>query len=164
MIEEWCGGDGKDKLIPLTIVPLWDPQLAAAEIRRCADTGSHAVAFSENPVPLGLPSVHDKDGFWEPFFQACEETDTVVNMHIGSSSKMPSTSPDAPFIVSSILTFQNAMGSMVDYLMSGLFDRYPEPAHRLLRGPGRLGALRARAGRQAVGGTQGCDQRFRRRS
>ena len=48
------------------------------------------------------PSVHDKDRFWDPFFQACEETDTVVNMHIGSSSKMPSTSPDAPFIVSSV--------------------------------------------------------------
>ncbi len=125
MIDEWCAGDGRDKLIPLTIVPLWDAELAAAEIHRCAGKGSHAVSFSENPVPLGLPSVHDVNGFWEPFFRACEETDTVVNMHIGSSSRMPSTSPDAPFIVSSILTFQNAMGSMVDYLMSGLFDRYP---------------------------------------
>ncbi len=126
MIDVWCAGDGKDKLIPLTIVPLWDAKLAAAEIRRCAAKGSHAVAFSENPVPLGLPSVHDKNGFWNPFFEACEETETVINMHIGSSSKMPTTSPDAPFIVSSILTFQNAMGSMVDYIMSGLFDRFPK--------------------------------------
>ena len=63
--------------------------------------------------------------FWDPFFQACEETDTVVNMHIGSSSKMPSTSPDAPFIVSSMLTFQNAMGSMVDYIFSGVFQTVP---------------------------------------
>jgi predicted TIM-barrel fold metal-dependent hydrolase len=124
MIDVWCAGDGYGRLIPLTIVPLWDVELAAAEVRRCADKGSHAIAFSENPVPLGLPSVHS--GYWEPLFRACEETDTVINMHIGSSSRMPSTSPDAPFIVSSILTFQNAMGSMVDYLIAGVFERFPK--------------------------------------
>ena len=58
MIDEWCAGDGKGRLIPMTIVPLWDPQLAADEIRRCADKGSHAIAFTENPHPLGLPSIH----------------------------------------------------------------------------------------------------------
>jgi len=126
MIEEWCAGAGKNILIPLTIVPLWDAQLAADEIRRCADKGSHAVAFTENPFHLGLPSMHDKSHWWDPFLQACEETDTVINMHIGSSSKMPSTSPDSPFIVSSILTFQNAMGSMVDWIISGTFARFPE--------------------------------------
>ena len=46
-------------------------------------------------------------------------------MHIGSSSKMPTTSPDAPFIVSSTLTFSNAMGSMVDYIFSGTLERFP---------------------------------------
>jgi predicted TIM-barrel fold metal-dependent hydrolase len=125
MIDEWCAGPGQDKLIPLTIIPLWDPNLAADEIHRCAGKGSHAVAFSENPFPLGLPSVHAADGHWNPFFKACEETDTVINMHIGSSSRMPSTSPDAPFIVSSVLTFQNAMGSMVDYIFAGVFQKYP---------------------------------------
>ena len=125
MVDDWCAGEGKGRLIPLTMVPLWDVELAAAEVRRCADKGSHAVAFSENPFPLGLPSVHASDGHWNPFFKACEETDTVVNMHIGSSSRMPSTSPDAPFIVSSVLTFQNAMGSMVDYIFAGVFQKFP---------------------------------------
>jgi predicted TIM-barrel fold metal-dependent hydrolase len=126
MIDEWCAGAGKDKLIPLTIIPLWDPVAAGDEIRRCADKGSHAVAFSENPSPLGLPSVHDKDRFWDPFFAACNETDTVINMHIGSSSKMPATSPDSPPIVSSTITFANAMGSMVDWIFSGAFARFPD--------------------------------------
>ena len=125
MIDEWCAGEGKGRLIPLTMVPLWDAELAAAEVRRCADKGSHAVTFSENPYPLGLPSIHDKDRYWDPFFQACEETETTVCMHIGSSSKMPSTSPDAPFIVSSTLTFPNAMGSMCDYIFSGTLERFP---------------------------------------
>jgi predicted TIM-barrel fold metal-dependent hydrolase len=124
MIDEWCGGDAKGRLIPLTMVPLWDAQLCAAEVRRCADKGSYAIAFSENPHPLGLPSVHDKNKFWDPLFQACEETETVVCMHIGSSSRMPATSPDAPFIVSSTLTFSNAMGSMLDYIFSGTLERF----------------------------------------
>ena len=88
-------------------------------------TGSFAVTFPENPFPLGLPSIHDKDHYWEPFFQACQDTETTICMHIGSSSKMPSTSPDAPFIVSSTLTFSNAMGSMCDYIFSGTLERFP---------------------------------------
>ncbi|MFK7898154.1 MAG: amidohydrolase family protein [Myxococcota bacterium] len=123
MIDEWCAGEGHGRLIPLTIIPLWDVDLAVKEIHRCAAKGSHAVAFSENPHPLGLPSVHS--GYWDPFFRACEETETVVCMHIGSSSKMPITTPDAPFIVSSTLTFQNAMGSLIDFVFSGTLERFP---------------------------------------
>ena len=125
MIDEWCAGDGRGRLIPLTLIPLWDPAAAALEVHRCADKGSFAVAFSENPYHLGLPSIHDKDRFWDPFLTACQETDTVVCMHIGSSSKMPATSPDAPFSVSSTITFANAMGSMCDYILSGVFVRFP---------------------------------------
>ena len=125
MIDEWCAGDGAGRLIPMTIIPLWDPVAAATEIRRCADKGSFAVSFSENPYHLGLPSVHDQDRFWDPLFDVCQETETVLCMHIGSSSKMPSTSPDAPFSVSSTITFANAMGSMCDYILSGTFDRFP---------------------------------------
>lgn len=125
MIDEWCAGDGAGRLIPMTIIPLWDPEAAAAEIRRCADKGSHAISFSENPYHLGLPSVHDPNRFWDPVFAACEETETVLCMHIGSSSKMPSTSPDAPFAVSSTITFANAMGSMCDYILSGILERFP---------------------------------------
>ena len=126
IIDEWCAGDGRGRLIPLTLIPLWDAQLAADEIRRCADKGSFAVAFTENPTPLGLPSVHDKDRFWDPFFAACEETGTVICMHIGSSSKMPSTSADAPPAVGSTLTFANSAYSLVDWLMSGVFTRFPK--------------------------------------
>ena len=125
MVDEWCGQSG-GRLIPLCIIPLWDADLAAAEVRRNAERGVRAVCFSEIPPYLGLPSVHDPDGYWEPFVQACEETGTVINMHIGSSSKMPSTSDDAPAAVGSTLTFNNAMASMSDWLFSGLLVKFPE--------------------------------------
>ncbi len=122
MVEEWCGGSN-GRLIPLIIIQLWDAELAAAEVRRNAARGVHAVCFSEIPPYLGLPSIHTE--YWEPLFRACAETDTVINMHIGSSSKMPSTSADAPPAVGSTLTFGNAMSSMTDWLFSGWLVRFP---------------------------------------
>ena len=122
MVEEWCAGS-EGRLIPLTITHLWDADLAAAEVRRNAERGVRAVCFSEIPPYLNLPSIHTD--YWEPFFRACEETGTVINMHIGSSSKMPSTSADAPAAVGSTLTFGNAMSSMADWLFSGWLERMP---------------------------------------
>jgi predicted TIM-barrel fold metal-dependent hydrolase len=122
MVEEWCGDSG-GRLIPLIIVPLWDARLAAAEVRRNAARGVHAVCFSEIPSHLGLPSIHS--GEWDPFFAACEETQTTINMHIGSSSRMPATSPDAPTAVAASLSFNNAMASMSDFLFSGVLVRFP---------------------------------------
>jgi predicted TIM-barrel fold metal-dependent hydrolase len=123
MVEEWCGGsDGR--LIPLTIIQLWDAELAAQEIHRNAERGVHAVCFSEIPPYLGLPSIHTD--YWDPFIRACEETKTTINMHIGSSSKMPSTSADAPAAVGSTLTFGNAMSSMTDWLFSGKLVQFPD--------------------------------------
>ena len=125
MFDEWCAGSN-GRLIPLPIIQLWDAQLAAEEVRRNAARGGHAVCFTEIPPFLGLPSVHDKDLYWDPFFRACAETETVVCMHIGSSSRMPSTSPGAPPAVSSTLTSMNAAMSLTDFLMSGVFERIPE--------------------------------------
>jgi predicted TIM-barrel fold metal-dependent hydrolase len=124
MVEDWTAGIAKGRLIPLCMVPLWDPRLAADEVRRNAARGCFAVTFSENPEPLGLPSLY-ADRFWDPFFAACQETDTTVCMHIGSSSRMPTTTSDAPFIIGSALDWQNAMGSMLDYVFSGTLERFP---------------------------------------
>ena len=123
MVDEWCAGTN-GRLIPLIIVPLWDANLAAGEVRRNAARGVRAVCFSEIPAYLGLPSIHDPDNYWDPFFAACDETSMIVNMHIGSSSKMPSTSVDAPAAVGSSLTHINAELSMTDFLFSGLFERF----------------------------------------
>ena len=123
MIDDWCGGAGRGRLIPLAIVPLWDAHLAAAEIRRCAAKGSKAVCFSEGPFRLGLPSIHS--GHWDPFFEACNETGTVINMHIGSSSALATTSADAPLIVTVSLTAQYSQAALADWLCSGVLARYP---------------------------------------
>ena len=123
MIDEWCG-PSHGRLIPLCLVPLWDPVLAAAEVRRNAARGCHAVAFTELPANLGLPSLHDADRHWDPFLAACDETRTTINMHIGSGSRMPTTSADAPSGVGIALTSLNAYMAMADWLLSGAMARF----------------------------------------
>jgi predicted TIM-barrel fold metal-dependent hydrolase len=122
MVDEWCATD-RARLIPLIMVPLWDGELAAAEVRRNAERGVHAVTFSENPYVLGFPSIHS--GAWEPFFRACAETGTTINMHIGSSSKMATVSPDAVPAVGASLSSANAVSSLMEFLFSGVLERYP---------------------------------------
>jgi predicted TIM-barrel fold metal-dependent hydrolase len=124
MVEEWAA-ESQGRLIPLCIVPLWDPQLAADEVRRNAGRGVRAVTFTELPAALGLPSIHDKGGHWVPFIQACDETGTVINIHIGSSSTIASSSDDAPSAVRmSTLSF-NAQLAFTDWVFSGHLPRYP---------------------------------------
>ncbi len=136
IVEEWCGDSG-GRHIPLPVVPLWDPVLAAAEVRRNAARGARAVTFSEIVGHLGFPSIHD--GNWDPFFAACEETGTVICMHIGSSSKMMPMPPGAPDVVATTLQFSNSYASMADFIFSGVLDRFP--ALKLAYSEGQAGWL-----------------------
>ncbi|MER5181653.1 amidohydrolase family protein [Streptomyces sp. NPDC002896] len=122
MVEEWCGSS-RGRLIPLCIVPLWDLDFAVAEVRRNAARGVRAVAFSELPAYLDLPSLHSR--YWDPFFAVCEETGTVLAMHIGSGTKTPQTSADAPGAVGATIIFGNSIASMTDYILAGVLHRFP---------------------------------------
>jgi hypothetical protein len=55
---------------PLTLLPLWDLDACVAEIHPTAAKGSQAIAFPENPAPLGLPFFHTDH--WHPVFSAAE--------------------------------------------------------------------------------------------
>jgi predicted TIM-barrel fold metal-dependent hydrolase len=122
IIDEWCSGDGAGRLIPITIVPLWDPVLAAQEVRRCSSKGSHAISFIEMPTNLGLPSWYS--GHWDPVLVACNETETTVCMHVGSSG-FATTVPDAPQAAQMAISYQYGMYSLIDCTLSGLFERFP---------------------------------------
>ena len=124
MVEEWCGSS-YGRLVPLCIIPLWDAELAAAEVRRNAARGVRAVAFSELPAYLGLPSIHDRDRHWDPFLRACDETGTVICIHIGSGSNRTTTSTDMPVGVGLALMTVNAQLSLTDWLLSDNLLRFP---------------------------------------
>jgi len=124
MIDEWCGDSG-GRLIPLCLIPLWDSAAAADQIRRNAARGCRAITFPEMPSFLGLPSIHDPSGYWNPVFEACSETGTVLCMHIGSGSKLVDTSPFAPKAALIAMKHDIAQLSMTEWLISGILPRYP---------------------------------------
>ena len=122
-ILEWCGY-APERFIPLAVPPIWDPQAIADEVRRVAKMGCHAITFPENPVPLGLPSLHTDH--WDPFWRACADVGTIVNMHIGSSSKLVITAEDAPVDVMITLQPMNIVQAAADIIFSGVFKKFPD--------------------------------------
>jgi predicted TIM-barrel fold metal-dependent hydrolase len=122
-LEAWAGPH-PERIIPCQIPWLLDPTVGASMVRENAERGFKAVTFSEDPSKLGLPTIHS--GHWDPILEACAETGTVVNLHIGSSGSSPSTTPDAPPDVPGVLFFAYAIFAAVDWLFSQIPVRYPE--------------------------------------
>ncbi len=123
VIDDWAAY-APGRMIPLQIPYLLDPELGAEEVRRNAGRGFKAMTFSEAPHMLGLPSLHS--GHWDPLMVACEETGTVVCLHVGSSGTSPATAPDAPSDTIGVLFFGYAMFAAVDWLYSRIPVRFPE--------------------------------------
>jgi predicted TIM-barrel fold metal-dependent hydrolase len=124
-VDEWCGSY-PGRFIPCGILPLFDVERAAAELRRLAAKGCHAVTFSENPEALNLPSIHTD--YWDPLFAAASDEGTVLCLHVGSASRSASSliSTDAPASVMMNLSPLTSTLSMVELLWSDMWERFPD--------------------------------------
>ncbi len=122
-LESWAGSF-PGRIIPQQIPWLLDPVRGAEEIRKNAARGFRAVTFPEYPDKAGLPSLWH--GYWDPFLEACAETNTVVNLHTGSAGTVPTTSPDAPVDVTAVLFGVTAVMPTVDWLFSQVCVRFPQ--------------------------------------
>ncbi len=130
-IDTWCAS-APDRFIPCAILPQFDADKAAAELRRVAAKGCHAVSFSENPSNLQKPSIHS--GYWDPVFRAACDAGTVLCLHVGSSSQVPSTSPDAPPSVGMSVAPAKSIFSLLDLIWATFWDRFPELRFSLTEG------------------------------
>ena len=108
-----------DRVIPLGITWLSDPELGAAEIRRNAERGFRAVTLPERPHLIGYPSIFDE--YWEPILRACAETDTVVCLHVGSSGlgDFPPGCDRAIMPLAATLFGQLSLQACTEWLWSG---------------------------------------------
>ena len=121
VVEEWCAGS-PGRLVPMGIVPLWDVDLAVAEVERLAALDFRSITFSEAPHLLGLPSIHS--GQWDPLFDVCAATEIVVSLHIGTGG-FPLLAKDSPGAVPNVIASFNAGYTLIDRLFSGVFARFP---------------------------------------
>jgi predicted TIM-barrel fold metal-dependent hydrolase len=123
VLDEWCPGGPPGMFVPTIITQLWDPHLAAEEIRRCAERGARALSFPENTVPLDLPSYWTDH--WDPVWQACQDHDIVLCLHIGTSGAIPRPSPEAPDVLSFSVLQVGSIMSSVNLMMSPVCRNYP---------------------------------------
>ena len=123
LFEEWWQ-PYPDRIIPCGITYLADPELGAAEIRRNAERGFRSVTLPERPHQIdNLPSLFS--GYWEPIIAACEETDTVISLHVGSTG-MPPLAADSPMVgLGATLFGQMSLSACAEWVWSALPARFP---------------------------------------
>src|SRR5436190_15490598 len=123
LFEEWYSAY-PDRIIPLGLTWLADPERGAAEIRRNADRGFRAVTLPERPQRIGLPSLFT--GYWDPIIAACAETDTVICLHVGSSGnyELPEASPALE--LGATMFGQLSLAACAEWLWSAYAVRHPD--------------------------------------
>ncbi|HEY5250368.1 MAG TPA: amidohydrolase family protein, partial [Acidimicrobiales bacterium] len=123
LFEDWYSAH-PDRIIPLGIAYLAEPEEAATEIRRNAARGFTSITLPERPHEIGLPSLWDRE-HWDPIIEAIVETETVVSLHVGSSG-MPKAPPGGPVLqIGATLFGQQSLQACTEWLWSGYPTRHP---------------------------------------
>jgi len=122
-IDEWCGSYS-GRFIPLGIVPMWDVDLAVAEIRRVAAKGCRGISFLEAPHSQGWPSF--LSGHWDPMLAALVDEDMVLCLHIGGAWGLVQLAPEAPVDHAIVVPTQLTMLTAQDLLFGPTLRKFPE--------------------------------------
>jgi predicted TIM-barrel fold metal-dependent hydrolase len=122
--EDWAGRYPA-RLIPNGILPLWDIDLAIAELKRINDAGVKVVSFPENPTAFGQPSIHW--GHWDRLFAEIVARGMTVAIHIGTSGGLlPTPSMESPADVGVTLLNIKIAEAVADLLFSPLLLKFPD--------------------------------------
>jgi predicted TIM-barrel fold metal-dependent hydrolase len=150
VLDEWCAA-APGRFIPLALVPMWDSGLAGAEAERVIGKGARAISFSMAPQNLGLPPIDDPDGFWDPLFSTVSDAGVPLCTHLGTGSSGNKATADDRFAEMAKTMGADAAGAavtaldmardprvggtllqlagqttLVEWIYSGNFDRYPK--------------------------------------
>lgn len=120
----YCRTDQR-RLIGAATVPLQDPEAAAAEARRAAESGFRAVFVRPNPCAGRTLADPAYDALWS----ACEDTELAVGVHEGTTLNVPAAGVDrftdfvSQHAVSHPVEQQLALVALVT---SGVLERHPD--------------------------------------
>ncbi|WP_101947855.1 amidohydrolase family protein [Mycobacterium sp. 3519A] len=121
-IEDWCGRH-PDRFIPMGILPLWDPVLAAAEVKRVAAQGCHSVTVPQHIGNYGQPPWQDPQ--WDVMWAAICECNSVVNIHIGTGGGVPVPSDQTTYLAYNSMLAIDTMRFTADLLFSPVVTKFP---------------------------------------
>lgn len=117
------------RLLPQALLPLWDMDLAVAELVRCHESfGLTGLVMTDSPELWQLPTLSEP--YWDPLWREAEDRGLPVNFHIGGGASIGSLwagmdEPTAIAAMSSLADITN-MRCLVNLIFSGLLDRYPK--------------------------------------
>ena len=125
------------RLLPMALLPWWDPKLAAAEAERAHGLGLRGININSDPhTHVGLDGQqlpHLGNPFWDPMWDACSGLDMSVNFHIGASDQSmdwlgsqywPGMEFELAMGIGGAMMFLNNGRVMANLIFSGLLDRY----------------------------------------
>lgn len=125
--------ESNERIFPMALVPWWNIDACAAEIRRAHEMGLRGIVMCSDPDAVGLPDLGDPA--WDSFWDVCGELEMPVNFHIGASqtsfnmfgrAAWQSTDlPEKLALGSTALFLENArvLGNL---LYSGVLERFPK--------------------------------------
>jgi uncharacterized protein len=121
-----------NRLLPMPIMPAWDPAMCVTEARRCAAMGYRGINMTSDPQDSGSKDLGHRD--WDPLWAVCEELSLPVHFHIGASQTAlaycgttywPSQNPYVWTAIGGASLFQNNSRVLLNSAYSGIFDRHP---------------------------------------
>lgn len=126
LAEVWCAPD-PGRLIGAAILPLWDMEGSAKEIRRVAGLGIKCISLPSSPGSLeGVPNFADPA--WTPVWDACSETGLPAEIHIVSgksdTSALGALGVGAEIFVA--LAPSTNMTVVATLLFSGILRKWPK--------------------------------------
>jgi predicted TIM-barrel fold metal-dependent hydrolase len=121
-----------ERHIGLAHLPMWDVELATAELRRAADAGLRGANFPA-PRPWLRPY---NDRAWEPFWSAAEELHMPLSTHSGAGDPQVFQGPEliALMSIESGGWFSRRAAHLM--IFGGVFERHPELRLVLTEQPG----------------------------
>ena len=126
LVDEWNAAD-PERLFGAAILPLWDLDATAAEVRRVAARGIKVVSLPSSPGTI--PGCKNfPDPAWEPVWDALEETGLPAEIHIVSGkadlSALQATGAGTEIFVA--LAPSSNMTTVATLLFSGILHAHPK--------------------------------------
>jgi predicted TIM-barrel fold metal-dependent hydrolase len=126
LVDTWGAAD-PERLLGAGILPLWDPEEAAKELRRVAAQGSKVISLPS--APQTIPGVKPyPDPSWEPIWDAMEETGLPAEIHIvsGKADLAPLAAMGGGAEIFVCMAPSSNMATVATLLFSGILRKHPK--------------------------------------
>jgi predicted TIM-barrel fold metal-dependent hydrolase len=131
-MAEWQA-EGKNRLLPMAVLPFWDIQASIKEAQRAHAMGLRGVTMAGNPHLAGLPDLGQPD--WYPLYEVLQDLKMPINIHVGSTASVsadhytvswPSTDKRAVKPVNSVQIELNNSKFVSNIVVSDVILKFPD--------------------------------------